>query len=153
MTVGIGMYGSRLMTIDELLQQIDPLSYWSFYNCRCKICAASSVGVHESNSGIQLIDLCETHIQAPFFRYRGQCEVLRHNMQICGAEAVGFFTTQARDRVRVCRLCANLILMQLATEQPQLWTNPEVRNQNQIIKMLKKWSRYDRIVQLAPPLC
>lgn len=174
-------------TIDELIQRIDPLSYWSFVSL-CQItsdghlCLNRSIGYVSIGSGLCRVDVCNKHAkeltftvmtssydpQAPqgsllhvaanldsrsFFSYTGKCEVIRQNMQTCGSEVVGYFTTIDNQQVKACHACTCKILYTLSQEQPELWLNPNARNQSVIIKMLKKWSTYDRIVQFAPSLC
>lgn len=175
------------MTIDELMQRVDPLSYWSFLSmCQARVglgtCSEKSIGFISIANGLCRIDVCDRHAKElafarmskervfdavpgsildlaqqmdarSFFVYGGMCEVIRANAQHCGKEAVGFFTTLDGHQVRACHLCACRILHMLTNEQPEIWLNPDARNQSVIIKMLEKWSSYERIIQFAPSLC
>jgi len=178
------------MTIDELIERIDPLSYWSFHagSCQAAIGTPSACSCNKVPAGFVLVgglyrvELCDEHVKrlalalltaservfdlpynsipylaahmthGSFFSYTGKCDVVRSNMQVCGSSAVSFFTTVDGKQIKTCHSCACRILYALTNEQPELWLKPGARAENHILKMLKKWSNYDRI-QLAPPLC
>lgn len=170
------------MTIDELLLRIDPFSYWS-YASTCRICGERSVGYVTTGNGLCRVDICDKHahelaliIMSPirhcadtpqgsllhlaahmdafsFFPYTGKCDVIRPNMQACGRDSVGCFAAVDGKQVKACHACSCKILYMLSKEQPELWLNPNARARHHIIKAMEKWSTYERILQLVPPLC